>query len=82
MAQAEQLLIHLQESLQRQVAIEVRIMEVSLDHDQQTGVNWNTFAKSDGNASLTTLGRPANLGDSFFSSSWWIPSTCPGFSRP
>jgi MSHA biogenesis protein MshL len=65
-AQAEQLLIHLQESLQRQVAIEVRIMEVSLDHDQQTGVNWDTFAKSDGNASLTTLGRPANLGDSFF----------------
>ncbi len=65
-SQAEQLLAHLQESLQRQVAIEVRIMEVSLDHDQQTGVNWDTFAKSEGNASLTTLGRPASLGESFF----------------
>lgn len=62
----EQLLIHLEQSLQRQVAIEVRIMEVALDSDTQTGVNWETFANSEGNASLTTLGNPANLGDSFF----------------
>lgn len=65
--QVEKILGKLQESLQRQVAIEVRIMEVSLDHDTQTGVNWqSTINPSDGQGSLSTLGDSGNIGDSFF----------------
>ena len=64
--QAGELLAHLQESLQRQVAIEVRIMEIALDDETQTGVNWETISGTDVNGSLLTLGDPASLGESFF----------------
>jgi len=61
----EELLSRLNESLQRQVAIEVRIMEVVLDKDTQTGVNWN-IAGNEIQAGLTTLGDPASIGEQFF----------------
>lgn len=63
---AEDLLSKLQESLQRQVAIEVRIMEVALDHDSQTGVNWESITGTDVNTGLSTLGSSASLGENFF----------------
>jgi MSHA biogenesis protein MshL len=62
----EELLAHLQESLQRQVAIEVRIMEVSLDKDTQTGVNWTTIPGKKTEGSLNTLGDPPSIGENFF----------------
>jgi len=61
----EQLLTRLNESLQRQVAIEVRIMEVILDKDTQTGVNWS-ITGNEIQAGLTTLGDPASIGEQFF----------------
>ncbi len=62
----EELLKRLQESLQRQVAIEVRIMEVYLDSDSQTGVNWNLITRGDVGASLRTFSQADNIATSFF----------------
>ena len=62
----EELLDHLQDSLLRQVAIEVRIMEVLLDKNTQTGVNWQTITGTEADAGLITLGDPPELGESFF----------------
>lgn len=62
----EELLSRLQESLQRQVAIEVRIMEISLDRDSQTGINWNSLTGTEADGSLNTLGTPPSLDESFF----------------
>jgi len=61
-----QLLARFKESLHRQVAVEVRIMEVYLDADTQTGINWNLFAGEDENASLHTFSEDDNIGDEFF----------------
>lgn len=63
---AEQLLLRLKESLQRQVAIEVRIMEVTLNKDTQTGVNWQTILDSDVGASLNTVNEVTNIAEDFF----------------
>jgi MSHA type pilus biogenesis protein MshL len=62
----EQLLARLKESLQRQVAIEVRIMEVTLDDATQTGVNWETLFKSDASSQLQTFSSTTNLAEEFF----------------
>lgn len=61
----EQLLDRLKESLQRQVAIEVRIMEVSLDENTQTGINWQTYLDGEVQFSQNTLGTPPALDDGF-----------------
>jgi len=61
-----ELLERLEESLQRQVAIEVRIMEVVLNSDTQTGVNWQTIINSEADFGLRTLDAVSNIGDDFF----------------
>jgi MSHA biogenesis protein MshL len=62
----EQLLERLKESLQRQVSIEVRIMEVVLSDDMQTGVNWSSVLNSDLNSvGLQTLNPTTGLGEDF-----------------
>ncbi|MEZ4387274.1 MAG: secretin N-terminal domain-containing protein [Candidatus Krumholzibacteriia bacterium] len=63
---AAELLDRLQESLQRQVAIEVRIMEVYLDQEKQTGINWDGITSGDFAASLHTLDAANHVGESFF----------------
>jgi type II secretory pathway component GspD/PulD (secretin) len=62
----EQLLARLKESLQRQVAIEVRLMEVTLDKSSQTGVNWETLFESEAAGKLQTLDTAKNLAEDFF----------------
>ncbi len=62
----EQLLEGLKESLQRQVSIEVRIMEVVLSDEMQTGVNWEAALNSDLNSvGLQTLNPTTGLGEDF-----------------
>ena len=61
-----QLLSHFKTSLHRQVAVEVRIMEVYLDADSQTGINWNLFAGEEQSADLVTFDEADNIGDEFF----------------
>lgn len=61
-----ELLDRLEESLQRQVAIEVRIMEVVLNSDTQTGVNWQTIINSEADFGLQTLNTVSNISDEFF----------------
>jgi len=65
--QVEQLLDRLKESLQRQVAIEVRILEVYLNDESQTGIDWNVIFSegSEVGMGLTSLGGE-NIGDDFF----------------
>jgi MSHA biogenesis protein MshL len=60
------LLARFKESLHRQVAVEVRIMEVFLNKDTQTGINWDIFAGESENGSLTTFSEDDNIGDEFF----------------
>jgi MSHA biogenesis protein MshL len=61
----DQLLGRLKESLHRQVAIQVRIMEVALDAGMQAGVNWQTYLGGDVQFGQNTLGSPAELDDGF-----------------
>jgi MSHA type pilus biogenesis protein MshL len=61
----EQLLERLKESLQRQVAVEVRIMEVALDENSQTGINWQTYLDGDVQLDQNTLGTPPALESGF-----------------
>jgi len=63
--QVDQLLRRLKESLLRQVAIEVRIMEVYLNDETQTGINWNTLLDGEVQVGLRTLNTVTNLGDDF-----------------
>ncbi len=66
--QVEQLLHRLEESLQRQVAIEVRIMEVYLDAETQTGINWDVLGLNsdiDG-AGLHTFDSGDHIANEFF----------------
>ncbi|MFH1842643.1 MAG: hypothetical protein ABIF77_05505 [bacterium] len=51
---ATKLLARLEESLRRQVAIEVRILEVTLTESHTTGIDWSTITGSDMDASLAT----------------------------
>lgn len=62
----EGLLERLGSALGRQVAIEVRIMEVSLDEGAETGVNWSTWTDTDVDADLHTYNASTNIGDQFF----------------
>ncbi len=64
----EELLTRLEESLQRQVAIEVRILEVYLDDETQTGINWNVMnLNSDiSNIALNTFDATKHVAESFF----------------
>ncbi len=61
-----ELLERLQESLQRQVAINVRILEVYLDEEAQTGVNWQAITRGDVGASLQTFPAADGIGPAFF----------------
>jgi MSHA type pilus biogenesis protein MshL len=61
----EDLLGRLKESLQRQVAIQVQIMEVVLDAKTQSGVNWTTYLDGDVQFGQNTLGTPPRLDDNF-----------------
>jgi MSHA type pilus biogenesis protein MshL len=63
---AADLLDRLEESLQRQVAIEVRIMEVYLGEDTQTGINWQDVLRGDASASLSTFNEGEHIGEQFF----------------
>lgn len=63
---AADLLDRLEESLQRQVAIEVRIMEVYLGEDTQTGINWQDVLRGDASASLSTFNQNEHIGEQFF----------------
>ncbi len=66
--QVELLLGRLEESLLRQVSIEVRIMEVYLNDETQTGINWNILdLNSDiANIGLNTLDAAQHITDDFF----------------
>ena len=55
----------LSESLLRQVSIEVRILEVTLDDETSTGINWTTLLDGDFQAGLQTLDTTTNLGEKF-----------------
>jgi len=55
----------LEESLQRQVAIEVRIMEVYLDEDTQTGIDWESITSGDAAVRQRTIGDN-DFSDTFF----------------
>lgn len=65
-SQVEQLLNRLEDSLQRQVAIEVRIMEVVLNKDTQTGINWQTITNSEAEGRLKTFDSGDNIAQQFF----------------
>jgi MSHA type pilus biogenesis protein MshL len=62
----QELLARLKESLQRQVAIEVRIMEVALDDDRQTGVDWDVVTDDEVAPSLRSFREGEDLGETFF----------------
>jgi MSHA biogenesis protein MshL len=64
----QELLSRLEESLQRQVAIEVRILEVYLDDETQTGINWNILNLNSDISSigLSTLDAAQHISDDFF----------------
>jgi len=66
--QVEEHLTRLEESLQRQVAIEVRIMEVYLDDETQTGINWDILNMTSDISSigLKTLDAAQHISDGFF----------------
>lgn len=56
----------LNESLQRQVAVQVRILEVSLDEQRETGINWSILASNDVEPSLQSVDREAHVGSEYF----------------
>ncbi len=67
--QVEQYLKAVQVSIERQVMLEAKIVEVSLSKDAQTGINWGAFGKlGSGQLSIgsaapgTRLGSSGNLG--------------------
>ncbi len=64
--QVEGLIERLKQSLLRQVAIEVKILEVALDKDTQTGIDWNVLMGDDTQTSLHTFDSDENIGSEFF----------------
>ncbi len=60
----EILLQRLGESLLRQVAIEVQILEVTLNDGHQTGINWHTITGDDYDASMNSVND--DIGNTFF----------------
>jgi len=60
------LIEHLKKSLLRQVAIEVKILEVALDQDTQTGIDWSILAGNDVQPSLHSFDSDAHIGEQFF----------------
>ena len=61
----ERLLDRLKEALQRQVAVEVRIMEVTLDESTQSGVNWQTYLDGEVQFGQDAVGEPTFMPDGF-----------------
>jgi MSHA biogenesis protein MshL len=69
--QVEGFLKAVQLSIERQVMLEAKIVEVQLTQDAQTGINWSAFGKlGSGQLSIgsaapgTTIGKTGNLGTS------------------
>lgn len=67
-SRVQELLSRLEESLQRQVAIEVRIMEVYLDAQASTGINWDILNLDSDVSSprLQTFDSSDHIGNQFF----------------
>ncbi len=63
--QVEGLLKQMEESLRRQVAIEVKILEVMLWETDKTGIDWTTITGRDVNASLISTENLVNPALSF-----------------
>ena len=64
--QVEGFLDRLKTSLQRQVAINVQILEVYLDQDRQTGINWETFTGEDVDGKLRSFDSGTNIAEDYF----------------
>ncbi len=64
--QVEELIKRLTQSLQRQVAIEVKIIEVALDADTQAGINWSILGVDDVDPSLTTFDSGEHIANEYF----------------
>jgi len=64
--QAGELIARLKESLLRQVAIEVKILEVALDQDTQTGIDWSILAGDEVEPSLYTFDGDAHIAGEYF----------------
>jgi len=63
--QVENYLKAVQLSIERQVMLEAKIVEVSLSRDAQTGINWGGFGKlGNGKASIGSAAPGATLGNS------------------
>ncbi len=62
----EGLLQRLGEALQRQVAIQVKIMEVNLDKSSKTGIDWATLTKTDVESSLHAVSDGPSVGGDYF----------------
>jgi len=62
----DELLMRLREALQRQVAIQVKIMEVNLDKSTKTGIDWRTLTGTDTDGSLYAKGNGPDAGGDFF----------------
>ncbi len=65
-AQVGELIKQLSESLLRQVAIEVKIFEVALDKDTQTGIDWSILAGDDVEPSLYTFDSDQHIAGEYF----------------
>ncbi len=61
----EGLLGRLREALQRQVAIQVKILEVNLDKSRKTGIDWRTLTGTDVESSLHAVGN-GPTGEDYF----------------
>ncbi|RZF80966.1 pilus (MSHA type) biogenesis protein MshL [Pseudoalteromonas sp. CO325X] len=62
-AAMKEFLRHSEESLQRQVILEARIIEVTLKDEYQQGVNWSEIAANIGSTSLSFSSTAAQLGN-------------------
>ncbi len=62
----ESLLERVGESLQRQVAIQVKIMEVNLDQASKTGIDWETLTGTDVESSLHAVADGPEAGGDYF----------------
>ncbi len=62
----EGLLARLREALQRQVAIQVKILEVNLDKSTSTGIDWSTLTGTDVESDLHAVGNGPQPGGDYF----------------
>ncbi len=65
-AQAEDFVERMRRSLLRQVAIEVKILEVALDQDTQTGIDWSILSSDEVEPSLYTFDSDGHIANEYF----------------